>query len=241
MSLMKKRHTHSGACALSLLTLGALTLTARPAAAQVTMYTSQSGYNASSFSIATIAFDGLLSNQNSFVGYGNPGSLSVAGVTFTTSTGTDLYVVGPGYVDGGGHSFNFPGDGTATLDPEHGTTSVLTATLPANVSAVGTQIGGFYSPAALTITINGTSTFTYTAPAGHTGLGYLGFVATTGTINSISFSDPTPDVSNAAMVFDNFTYGTVNPAPEPSTAVGLALGTLGLAVTRFRAQRRPRA
>jgi hypothetical protein len=228
----------SAAAPLSLAALIAFGLSAALRAnAQTTIYTNSAAYNDASLQIATLAFDGLAADQNGFQDYGKPGALNVAGVTFTTGADTDLYVIGPGYVDGAGHSFDFPGDGTATLDVEHGSPSVLTATLPAGVSAVGTEIGGFYSSATLTITINGTSTFTYTAPAAHTGLGYVGFIDPSGTISTISISDPSPDSGSTNLVVDNFSYG-IDAAPEPSQLAALGLGALCVAGLMLCARKR---
>jgi hypothetical protein len=238
---------------LTSLLLAGVILFSRTASAQLEVYDTQSSYDTASFTINTAQFDGSTIAQNSFSFYGN--AFSVGDVDFTTPTGTSLIVLGPG-VSG----YNFPGDGTSTLNAETGTKSVAVTdiglpmnVLPAGITAVGTEIGDGFGQASITAIVtltNGmTGTYTFTAQDANTsGLGYLGFVASGGyKIASLSITDTALGAAGVPdLVFDNFSYGVGNPngpsgtnvpliaAPEPSTYALLFLGGFALLLFRRR-------
>jgi hypothetical protein len=237
-----------------LVLLGVL-FASRTASAQLFVYTSQASYTAAQFTTDTIAFDGLTPSPSVATFYGDPATLNVGGVIFTTPSGTALNVIGAALAGG---AFNFPGDGTATLDAQNtpvGGAVVLNTALPTNlpggVSAVGTQIADAFAAGPITATLTfsngGTASYTYSAPnGGASGLGYLGFVAEGTNITSISFSDSISlNGSDPDIAVDNFTYGIVNPAgigtpvttlaaPEPGTLSLLGFGALALLYFRRR-------
>ncbi len=249
-----RRKPYSSLTVVTALVLAAALGAAGSASAQILIapdlevYTTQASYAAASTSIVdNITFNGLTS-QNSYTSYP---SLSVGGVSFTTPAANNLFVVGPGYVNSSnGDNFNFPGDGTSTLFVQGTTTPVtLTATLPVDssplpgVTAVGTNIGSGFSAAPITVTITLAGdptplTYVYdSANASTSGLGYLGFTTTDGTvISSITFSDSTTDLNSgeADMTLDNFTYGVATVAPEPASLGLLGLGLFSLLLFRLR-------
>jgi hypothetical protein len=229
----------------------------RTASAQLFVYTSQSSYNAAQFPTDTIEFDGLTTGPNGDTSYGDPGTLNVGGVSFTTPTGTALNVIGPAVSAG---AFNFPNDGTPVLFVQNQSgAGILSAALPTNlplgVSAVGTQISDAFAASSITATLtfsNGsTATYVYSAPnASTSGLGFLGFVAQGVNITSISYSDPATILSGSvnngsSLTLDNFTYGTINTAgigtpvttlavPEPTTLPLIGVGAFALFYFRRR-------
>jgi len=223
--------------------IGFSVLGCRSASAQVFVYTSQTSYQAASFTDDTIQFDGLTPTPSSATLYGNPGLLNVGGVTFADPNYT-LAVIGPTY---SGATFDYPGDGTATLYTGGGAAhTILNAALPTNLSAsvtaVGTEIGDPVAAASVLVTLtfsdSSTATYLYSAPYAATGLGYLGFVSLGLNITSISFYDQETDTDlNPALALDNFSYGIANPAavaPEPGSLSLIGLGALALLLMRRR-------
>ena len=238
---------------LAPLVVASLLFLAKSASAQIEVYDTQSSYDAASFTINTAEFDGSTIAQNSFSFYGN--AFSVGNVDFTSPTGTSLIVLGPG-VSG----YDFPGDGTATLNAQTGTKSLAITdvalpqnVLPAGISAIGTEIGDGFGPASITAVLmltNGqTATYTFTAQDANTdGLGYLGFVASGGLkIAGISITDTALDTAGVPdLAFDNFSYGVGNPngpsgtnvplnvTPEPTSLMLMGVGAFALLLFRRR-------
>jgi len=235
----------------------------RQASAQYEFFNNQAGYNAASYSIVDLTFNGETQAANSYTSFGEPGSLVAGGVTITTPSNTALYAIGPQYVGGSvaaydvTNEYNFPGDNTTTMDAEvfTGGPAVVNIALPANVlpagpppqgvTAVGVNIASTFVGGTITATVTlvggVTEVFSDAVPAAETsGLSFIGFVDTNNIgITSISFSDSTPDASGQPdMVFDNLNYGTYTPSavPEPS-AWALMLAGVALLAWRIRARR----
>lgn len=197
---------------------------ATPAHATVTQYDVRALFTAATTNTTILDFEGIAA-PNSLANFGNPGNMTLSGVNFT-SVG-DLYVIDPGYGPnpydhGTGASLN-------VQDASTRNTPTLTAYLPANVSAVGTDIGGLLSPASFQVTLSTGDVFTVNTPSSqHTNLSFLGFTTDTGSISSITYA--ATDVLYYTA-FDNFTYGEATPIPEPAfyqMSALLALGGLGL-------------
>jgi hypothetical protein len=236
--------------ALALLVFTGVLVAERAASAQIFVgdgiyaFTTQASYNAASLPYDTVQFDASVASQSGFTTYGDPGTLSVGDVSFTTPAGTDLFVVGPGYDS---PNYNFPGDGTATLLAHGamiGEDASLTAALPTNylfgVSAVGTQIASTFETttvmATVTLTDGMKEVYTYAAPNGQSGLGFLGFVSTGGnTIESVTYTElPINGGDFPNLTLDNFTYGVTTFVPEPSAIPLLGVGAIALLLFRRR-------
>jgi hypothetical protein len=236
----------------AVLSFAAVALLDQSASAQVLIapgvyaFTSRSAYESATDSLEDGITFNALATKSGYT-YLSPG-FTTGGVAFSSTATTDLYAVGPNYVNGSA-DFDFT-DSTSpdsvTLNPESavGSSSAdLTATLPVDASplpsitAVGTDIATSYIAADITATVDfaggqSPATYFFSSPDGITsGLGFLGFV-TTGpdAIDSVTVVDSTVDsFGRVDMTLDNLTYGIVNPSavPEPST-YAMMLGGLAL-------------
>lgn len=170
----------------------------------------------------TIDFSGLASTGD-FLNVS--GGLTMGGIEFVPVNGSLLYVADR---DTPGYDFGLP----AVLTPQLGFPSGFRATLPAGVTAVGTDLAGFLGEAVdfdiLVTTSSGNVRFAL-AGGSFPPLGFFGLTSTEA-IRAVTF------VSNGNdSVFGNFTTGAA--VPEPSTFALSAGALLFLAVMSRRVRR----
>ena len=213
---LKSNNTLGLAIATAL--LGATILT--PANAANT-YTDRTTFLAATSSTTNIDFEGIAA-PGWYVSYG--GTASIGGVTFT-DTNHGMYVVDPAYSP----AYYDWGHG-AVLDGDAGASDIITATLPSNVFAIGSDIHSFVKYASdFTITLSNGDVFT-TPTNDYPTDAFFG-VTSDVAISSISFKAVT-----GYTQLDNFVYGQTSTVPEPGT-VALLIG-MGLSGVRFTFRRR---
>lgn len=186
----------------------------------VVMYSSRTAWLAATAGVTTIDFEGIAAPASS-VYY--PGGVSIGGVTFIDAL-TQLYVFDALYSPG---NTNW-GSGASLIT--NASNDLVTAALPANVTAVGMDL--------FTVNPSGQTMLVGVSPGGifplatqpNPTLTFIGFVSTT-PIVSVGIKG-----INSATGIDNFSFGTTS-VPEPVTWAGMLLG-LGCLVSRTRRLRR---
>ncbi len=228
--------------------LAGLGLTAaRPAAAQITIYSSQSGLNGAATVSGPYNFDAYVApGSNAFMGgsfaFSPTGPGGTTTVTFTDPN-KDLYLDGRN-VSGGLYTNAF---NTSAIDTNNlaGPPSTLNVLAP-NTTAFGIQFaianGQPGDTGSVTITVFDAThplgisagTFTATEARDATPAAFFG-VTDTSNITGIAFSGSSTDVA-----LSNFSYGKANlsTVPEPSSVASMGLGGFGLLGLLLRARKR---
>ncbi|WP_310424738.1 PEP-CTERM sorting domain-containing protein [Chamaesiphon sp. VAR_48_metabat_135_sub] len=187
------------------------------AQAATVQFTDLASFQANTTGLTTIDFEGL-AGPGGIVNYP---SLTTGGVTFTS--GQFIYVVDSAF---GSPNFNW-GSGASLMAPG---ATLLTATLPPGVTAIGSDIMSevLYSKL-FDITLSTGETFNLLSLA-RPNRKFIGFTSDTA-ISSISFL-----ASGTRTEIDNFTFGMANTAatsvPEPFTIIGTLVG--GTSALRMR-------
>ncbi len=166
-------------------------------------------------------------------GTGLPLTVPFQGAGDATLSGTGMILSGRTGSD------QFPISGTQFLDT-NGTFTLTFGTPIAAFGFYGTDIGDFAGALTLGLTDGSGVSSTLAVPdqTGRTANGsalYYGFVDTTDTYSSISFSGADGDV----LGFDDFSVGSLaqvaaSPVPEPASLAGMLAGLTGLGLLRIR-------
>jgi hypothetical protein len=203
------------------------------ASALTTVYTSRAAFNAATLNQSIINFNSLTTSGNATL-YNSPvNTLTTGGVTFSEDGPTStLYVIDTAY---NGGTFFFNGGGGPYLNNNNYYTgfnqlTTLTATLPANVSAVGADFGlqsTSFPNSTFKIGLSTGEVFTFPSLPANPTFNFLGFVSDQ-LLTSLTFQAtadfPAPNATGSPSL-DNFT--TAQAVPEPS-AILLAIGTFGI-------------
>ena len=201
--------------------------TAIPVSATVKEYSDRTAFNAAATGLTNIDFEGLGVPNGYYIRYAS--GLSLSGATFSDAD-THLYAISPAYYS---HIYNY---GTGVVLSAQGRAgyseiSTLDVILPANTTAVGTDIGSSIDPnwmtpsPSFTITLSTGDVFHLDGGSPITGFNFIGFASDTA-ISSISFSNM------RIPIYDNFTFGQANDisgVPEPSTFLLVVAGLAGAA------------
>jgi hypothetical protein len=194
---------------------------ANSAQAATVQFTNLASFQANTNGLTTINFEGL-APAGSLTLY--PTGLTTNGVTFNSNVANSLSVVDsaafPAYYDWG--------SGDVLLSGLNG--SLITATLPSGVTAVGSDIMSILNYASpFTIMLSTGETFNLNS-LNYPNRQFVGFTSDT-TITSISFQ-----ATSGYAELDNFRFGSANAAatsvPEPFTIIGTLVG--GTAALRMR-------
>jgi hypothetical protein len=215
------------------------------ASALTTVYTSRAAFNAATLNQQIINFNSLTA-PNTATQYNSPvNTLTTGGVTFSENGPSgSLYVIDTGYPSGPGGPYFFNGGGGPYLNNNTYYTgsnqlTTLTAQLPSNISAVGSDFGLQSAGAPTTKITIGLSTgeqFVFDPLPVSPTFNFLGFVSDQ-TLTSLTFqatSSVPAQNSTGSPSLDNFTIGQA--APEPS-AVFLAIGAFGIVSSAWRRRR----
>ena len=186
--------------------------------ASVVTYTSRAAWLAATSGVTTIDFEGIAGPAGS-VHY--PAGVTIAGVTFTDGV-AQLYVFDSLYSPS---NTNW-GSGASLIT--NASNDLVTAVLPANVTAVGLDI--------YTVNPSGQLMLVGVTPGGifptatqvNPSRTFIGFISTV-PITSVGLKG-----INSATGLDNFSFGSAG-VPEPGTLAGMILGFAVLA-TRHRAR-----
>jgi hypothetical protein len=204
------RRMNLGLAALTLVVLGV-----GPARGELTFYPTRAAFDAATTGVTTIDFEGI-APAHGFSYFGRPGSLTLSGVTFTTPSNTDLYVISSTFYpyDLGSGDFLLAGNGVP---------SALTAQLPGAFTAVAFELGTFDQfNSQVTITLSTGDVFTASAPIStHT---FVGLTSTlpVASVNMVITGGDRRD----ALAVDDFSFGAA--VPEPGTLTLFVIGTLSL-------------
>jgi len=180
-----------------------LSIFGQSARAAIVTTTDRSSFEAMSAGLTTIDFEGITA-PGSFAYFGNPGSLTLSGVSFQTNGA--LFV----------QNNNLYGTG-AFLSPQQppaNSLDITDITLPTGITALA-----FNFSAGFPITLSLSGGESITLPANFPNLGFIGITSST-PITSLRLS------VQGGVDLDNFSFGQA--VPEPSSVVMLGLGALGL-------------
>lgn len=171
--------------------------------AGVIVYTDKAVFSAAALGLTTIDFNGI-APENWLVRY-TPAVLTLSGVEFEANG--RMYVIDPGF-----YGFSYAGAGFLHVDK----TSILSVTLPAGATAIGTDYGGLFAGGGTTfsVALSTGDVFDFSTDKSIEGgsLDFLGFTSTV-PISSLTFNNM-PD-EPAFNAIDNFVFGSA--VPEPST------------------------
>jgi hypothetical protein len=182
------------------------------ASAGLVTYTDPAQFAAVSAHTTVIGFENL-APPGGFSYYGDPGTLSLSGVTFTTNS--PLFV----------QNTNAYGTG-AFLSAQQTNPEIVTIALPSGITAVGSD---YFTAYATTVTLSTGESFVI--PGGtYPNLGFFAFTTDTA-ISSLRLA-----VAGDGIDLDNFTFGQA--VPEPGALTLLATGMLVVAGGPLRRRRR---
>jgi hypothetical protein len=174
-----------------------------PASADLVVYSDPAQFAAASTNMTGIDFENLAPSGR-FSYYGDPGTLAIGGVTFTTNS--PLFV----------QNNNAYGTG-AFLSAQQSDPEIVNIVLPSGITAVGSD---YFSAYSTTVTLSSGQSFVI--PGGtYPDLGFFGFTTDTA-VSSIQLT-----VAGNGIDLDNFTFGQA--VPEPTTIALLTTGMLVVA------------
>jgi hypothetical protein len=210
---------------IAVLACGFLAVRTQPARADLVFYGNRASFDAATTGVTTIGFEGI-APVNGFTFFGQPGSLTLSGVTFSTGINI-LNVTSATYylATGGPPGYNL-GSGDFLLSGAAAPAS-LHATLPGAFTALAFDLGTFDDATSqVTIKLSTGDTFTTSAP-----FPTDKFIGLTSTVpfTSVDISI-TGGNRRDTLAIDNFAFGAAE-IPEPGTLSLLSLSLVGMAVT----------
>jgi hypothetical protein len=212
------------------LVAGAVAWTGTQSRAEYSLFTDRTAFNGAAYNLQTIDFEGL-APQGGIASYVTASGLTQKGVNFAGPSpfGNYLYVVDPAFSP----SLYDWGSGAVLLGPAFGDGSQITVTLPAGITALGTDImSTFPDGAPFDVTLASGDTFTVSTNP-FPNRAFFGIVSDT-PISSLSFTAE----EGAFPLLDNFTFGQAVPAPPSLVLFGI--GGIGAAICAWRRRRMAR-
>ncbi len=205
---------------------GMCVLTGNSIQAQTTFFDTRIAFLSAAAGLSTVGFEGV-APSGSYNAFGKGGAYSDQGVTFQAAASQDLYIYSASYIA----NYNLgAGD---YLVCGNASPASLTITLPANVTAIGFDLGTLTDTgsAVLVTLANG---FTQTLNANYPNLDFYG-VTSVSPISSISLL-VTGGNRRDTINLDTFQFGRISASvPAPSSLFCLAFGGTALL---FRVRRR---
>ena len=189
---------------------------------QTTFYSQRTGFVAASGSLSTIGFENL-APADGFVNYGLAGSYSEQGVTFSVAGDEQLFVNSATYYT---TTYTLGNGDYLVTGPPVGISAValMTITLPANVTALGFDLGTFDFPSsAISITLANGEQRLLSAP--YPSAAFYG-VTTSSPIASLSLRITIGDRKDV-LALDTFQFGRSKAAvPAPSALFPMIMGSV---------------
>src|SRR5262249_30997047 len=185
-----------------------------------------------------ITFEGF-AQLGGGINYGESGSTTISGVTFSSAPSVLLQLVNLGdsffY-----HTGSVSGGAVLQSFPQFGVPSILKITLPGVYSAIGFDSNASMN-AVVNVTLSDGTAVSYSIfedPVGPTTGQFFGFTSSTG-ITSLTLSGVIVDGNRSKILnIDDFRFGqanTISPVPEPASGVSLAIS---IAIVLFTHQKR---